>query len=88
MPITIEQIKETIRKPYAWPGGYRLLFAMEDGETLLPETAHDNFREIVTDTKTGSGEWCVVGLYIHWESDSPLYDAHTGEIIDSEYGPC
>ena len=85
MSLTIAQVKETIRKPYAWPGGYRLLFLMEDGETLLPETARKNFREVIEDTKASYGEWNIVGIYVHWEGD-PLYDAHTNEQIDSE-GP-
>ncbi len=83
--MTIAQVKETIRRPYSWPGGYRRLFLMSDGEIILPSTARDNFREVVTDMKANDGSWNIVDIYLHWDG-APLVDAHTGEQIDSEYG--
>ncbi len=84
--MTVAQVKEAIRKPFAWPGGYRILFLMADGETILPETAKANFREVVSDTKAKAGVWEIVGSYVYWEGE-PIQDAHTYEFIESEYGP-
>ncbi len=84
--MTIAQVKETIRAPYAWPGGYRILFLMSDGETILPGTACKNFREVVQDMNDGCGDWQIAGSYIYNEG-GPIFDAHTNEQIDSEYGP-
>lgn len=73
--------------PYAWPGGYPLLFVMTDGECLCPKCARDNralLRVALRDNDRRSG-WHPAGLAIHWEG-LPEICAHCGTEIPSAYG--
>lgn len=76
----IEQIKDLIREPYAWPGGYEKFAVMNDGGLLCAECCKAHFRLIVEDTKgnyrTGwdaAGVDCAANLesadFIHEHSE-------------------
>lgn len=41
----VEQVKDFIRQPYAWPGGYPKILLMSDGGTICPACARGNLRE-------------------------------------------
>lgn len=87
---TVADFKATLRAGrYAWPGGYPLYFVAGDGEALSFKTARDNFRGIVYAIQNNNirphDGWNVVGCEINYE-DTDLFDAHTGEKIESAYG--
>lgn len=81
----LRQVKQAIREPYAWPGGYPLYIVMADGEALSCEAARTEWRQIVYATLHGLRDgWRAVGACINWE-DGAMYCAHTGERIPSAY---
>ena len=83
----IEEIKTFIREPYAWPGGYPKLLLMDDGACLCDKCAKDNFREILTDTKTHSRSgWLATATFIHYEGEA-IHCAHCNVAVESAYGP-
>ncbi len=82
----LREVKQAIREPYAWPGGYPLFIIMADGEALSIEAASDNWRLICQATLAGwRDDWQAAGVAVNWE-DSSLYCAHTGKQIESAYG--
>jgi hypothetical protein len=83
---TLRQVKNAIRQPYAWPGGYPLYIVMSDGEALSCDAARDNWRSIVASTlgRWRDG-WQAYGVDINYE-DTSLFCAHTNARIESAYG--
>ena len=41
----VEQVKQAIREPYAWPGGYPVYVVCSDGAMLCTTCAKDNFKK-------------------------------------------
>lgn len=82
----LNQVKDAIRKPYAWPGGYALVVILADGEALHPDCARNNWADIARSTlgQYHNG-WAAAGVDIHFEGPD-LYCAHCGDPIPSEYG--
>ncbi len=83
----LRQVKDAIRQPYAWPGGYPKYIIMADGESLSVESAREQWRDICQATISpgwhGSG-WRAAAVDINWENPM-LYCAHSGERIESAY---
>lgn len=80
------QVREFIRQPYAWPGGYPQYLVMSDGECLCQTCAKENYRLISGATRDNLRDgWQAEGVDINWESDS-LYCAHCNKQIESAYG--
>ena len=83
---TVLQVKEFIRAPYAWPGGYTKILVMHDAEILCADCAKENFRQIVSSTKSGARDgWQAEGVSLHQEGPE-LYCAHCNKAIPSDYG--
>jgi hypothetical protein len=62
------QVKEAIREPFAWPGGYLKTVICSDGGCLCPPCAHKEWYQICHDTIKGwATGWEVVGSGIIWE---------------------
>jgi len=81
----IEQVKNAIREPYVWPGGYATYTMLADGALLCPQCARENFRLIVSATKGGlCNGWAATGAVILWEGAEGC--AHCGESLQSAYG--
>ena len=80
----LSQVKDAIREPYAWPGGYPKYIVMVDGESLSINAAKEHWRLIREDTLSGSGTWQAAGVDINWE-DGSLYCCHSGDRIESAY---
>jgi hypothetical protein len=65
---TLSDIKQAIRNPYAWPGGYPISIITNDGAALCPFCAKDNSRSICHDTMKGwKTGWDCAGISILWE---------------------
>jgi hypothetical protein len=83
---TLRAVKQAIRQPYAWPGGYPLYILTTDGAALSCDAARREWRQIAYATLHGLRDgWQALGVDVNWE-DTALYCAHTGERIESAYG--
>ena len=68
---------------YAWPGGYPIVYVMNDGEVLCPQCANDPSNPV---HETGEADgWRIEGYEIFWEGP-PEQCAHCYREIDSAYG--
>lgn len=68
---------------YAWPGGYPLVYIVDDGETLCPACVNDPSTP-VHESGIQDG-WRLEGLQVHWEGP-PEICAHCGATVESAYG--
>jgi hypothetical protein len=68
---------------HAWPGGYPLFYATQDGGTLCPGCARMAESEGLTDD-TDDPQWCIVAGQVNWEDES-LYCDHCSRCIESAY---
>ena len=81
----LDQIKDMIRHPYAWPGGYHRLAVMLDGGVLCPDCLRTEYANVLHSTKYGYRDgWAWGGEFINWE-DTDCYCDHCGNRIPSEY---
>jgi hypothetical protein len=81
----IDQVKEAIRNPFAWPGGYPVYSVMADGHLLCAACARENFRQIAHDTIKGwNTGWDAIGAEILWEGREEC--AQCGKTLESAYG--
>ncbi len=58
---SVSDMKSSLRNgPYAWPGGYPILYVTSDGALLCSDCARKNFRNIADDIRSnGSTGWRV-----------------------------
>ena len=84
---TMQAVKEFIRQPNAFPGGYPKALFMTDGECLCAKCAKENYRLISTALRTDDkwSGWHPFGVDIYWEG-APIICAHCGGQIESAYG--
>jgi len=83
----LEKVKDAIRNPYAWPGGYPVYVVMADGELLCRDCARKNYKLIVqhVDDSNMFGDWRALGAEVLWEGE----DNHCGHCsceLESAYG--
>lgn len=82
----VKALKDAIRNPYAWPGGYTKVGIMSDGAMLCVGCLQKEYRRILWATKHNDrGGWAMAGIDIYWEGPTELC-AHCGSEIASEYG--
>ena len=83
----VDVVRIIARDRYAWPGGYELLAVMDDGALVCSGCLHENYREILTDTKKGwNTGWRVVGYTTDdcCEKDNADYCAHCNKPLFDE----
>lgn len=81
----LEQVKDFIRQPYAWPGGYPRVLVMVDGECLCPACARDNFKLIAAATRSNARDgWQASCAPINYEDDE-LYCANCNAHLECAY---
>ena len=81
----LREVKDAIRNPYAWPGGYPKYVVMCDGEAMSVSAARDNWRDICRDTLNQFRyNFAAAGIDINWE-DPALLCCQTGKRIESAY---
>lgn len=79
-------VREYIRTPYAWPGGYQKILIMSDGEVICPDCARSEYRQISNSTRHKLRDgWSAEGVDIFYEGAS-INCAHCNKQIDSAYG--
>lgn len=90
--LTTKQVKEYIRHPYAWPGGYEIVFIASDGEILCHDCARSNWRKICDsmthDIRDG---WKIeavaaIGCDMDYPSEeNPIICAHCNRDFSEDY---
>lgn len=85
----IQHLKEFIREPYAWPGGYQKLLTLADGAVLCNACAKDNFRLIAEATRepVPGDQWAAAGVDLFLEGE-PVDCAHCYAAIHAAYCDC
>ena len=86
MRAIINALKNFIRLPYAWPGGYQLVAIMRDGGILCVDCCEAEYKNILDSTKHGLEDgWDFYGVDVVWEG--PNYNcAHCEKEMETEYG--
>jgi hypothetical protein len=79
----LESIKQALRQPWTFPGGYPLSFHSYDGP-LCHQCVKGNFRAVVNDTRMNCGGWNVT-VDVIWEGEA--WCADCGDEIETAYGP-
>ena len=79
------QLKEFIRHPYAWPGGYPLFAICHDGGCICKTCARDNAKILIKSTRREDDpQWQIDAVTINYE-DSELYCDNCNNLIESIY---
>lgn len=84
---TVSDFRRFIRSgPYAWPGGYDVLFATSDGGTLCHACAESNRRQVVDSIATVNiwGGWHVSGVFLSCDTDGDLWCDHCDKLLTGE----
>ena len=72
--------------PYAWPGGYDVMFVTSDGGLHCHACAHANARLVADSIWHGYRDgWHVEGLLCTNETDSECACDHCGGVVKEEY---
>lgn len=83
---TMQAVREFIRAPYAFPGGYPLVLIMRDGDTVCSQCARGNYRSISNATRNNLRDgWAAAGVRVHWEG-APEVCANCGKETEAAYG--
>lgn len=82
----LASVRDFIRQPFAFPGGYPKVLVMHDGETLCPQCAKAEYRQISNATRHAlRWGWAAAGVDLHMEGSAAIC-AHCGDSIESAYG--
>ena len=82
---TLEKVKDAIRHPFAWPGGYPVYTIMADGELMCTDCARENYKLIVQATKDQLRDgWQAYGSDVLYEGSE--YCCHCDKELESAYG--
>ena len=76
--------KDTIRKPFTFPGGYTIALYLSDGERICNKCVVENWKEICEHTIYGYG-YGAGFAGIHWEGPDQ-HCVQCSKAMPSEYG--
>ena len=66
------KVKDLIREPYAWPGGYERIAITDDGGLLCHKCVKDNYKLIINSFPEDG--WHVIGTDLTENCDEePIY---------------
>ena len=68
---------------YAWPGGYPIIYLVDDGDTLCPDCVNDSSNPVHFGGDADG--WRVDGRMLHLEGPDECC-AHCNRFIPSAYG--
>lgn len=75
-----EKVKDLIRKPYAWPGGYERIAVTGDGGLLCHKCVKDNYKLIISSFPRDG--WHVIDTDLTENYDEePLYCDNCGGLL-------
>lgn len=79
------ELKQFIRQPYAWPGGYPMFLLLSDGGAICHCCAKKEFKLILSSLFHNYRDgWNPCAVDVNWE-DSELYCDHCNKLIESAY---
>lgn len=79
-------MRDAIRNPYTWPGGYPVHIYLSDGECICADCARLNYRRISESTRSNNHDgWAVLGIEVFWEGP-PEYCVQCNKEMESAYG--
>jgi hypothetical protein len=82
---TTKHIKNFIRRPYAWPGGYPMYLILDDGGALCKKCAKSEWPTICRSIRDNTADgWNPIAIDINWE-DATLCCDHCSKPIESAY---
>ena len=84
----LEQLKEAnggTLPPYAWPGGYQIVYYFADGEACCADCANGENDSDATLDPNETGGWRLDFYGVHWEGP-PEFCAQCNKELPSEYG--
>lgn len=87
----LRQVRDYIRAPYAFPGGYPKILVMKDGDVVCAKCAGIEYRQISEATRDSIRDpgfndgWAAAGVDLHLEGPE-LYCCHCSAAIESAYG--
>ncbi len=81
----INILKDIIRQPFSWPGGYEKVLIMNDGGIICHKCAKTEYYNILHSTRGQYKDgWQVAGVFLAEEhEDESDYCCHCGTIINS-----
>lgn len=83
--MTTRELKEAIRHPYAWPGGYPLYAITSDGAALHLSCCRKEYRQIAYSMRHNLRDgWKVEAVDVNYEDGECTCD-HCGELIEAAY---
>jgi hypothetical protein len=78
----LRDIKDAIRQPYAWPGGYPKTAITNDGGLLCPSCLQAEYRNVCHSTLNGWNDgWRVAAVDVIWEGGN--HCDHCGVCVDA-----
>lgn len=84
--MTTKELKELVRHPYAFPGGYQLFALTSDGELMCVNCVKKNFKLCLRATKANDRySWCIDTITIVWEGPN-VFCCNCNKEFETEYG--
>lgn len=81
-----QAVKDMVRHPFCFPGGYAKTLYMQDGETMCHACTKENVKLILRATRSDLRDgWAAAGVDVYWEGP-PIHCANCNGVINSEYG--
>ena len=63
-----KELREAIRNPYVWPGGYPAYIILSDGALICHECARENYKSLSNSLRHHLGDgWRPVAHEVYWE---------------------
>lgn len=80
-----EILKDVIRHPFAWPGGYEKVLVMDDGGIVCWKCAAREYHNILHSTRGNYKDgWQVIGVDLLEHCEGEVYCEHCGDLLNPE----
>lgn len=81
----VDAIKDIIRCPYAWPGGYEKVMLADDGGAICHQCVAREYRIILDSTRKGYKDgWQCAGVFLADDADDGVICDHCYRTITEE----
>lgn len=87
MSSILKGVKNAIREPYDWPGGYPVYTVMSDGGLMCADCARKNYKRIAQATlmRDHLSSWFSFGCMVLWEGTGDQC-CNCNKDLESAYG--
>ena len=81
-----QELRQALRNPYAWPGGYPTYIMLSDGEVICHDCGKSEYRQLSYSLRNQLRDgWRPVAHFINYE-DSEAYCCHCNKHLESAHG--